>query len=683
MSEKRVVLTANYSVIEPLSALHLGGLCRDSGVAWTFLPVKKYDFEPLFRRVEEFGATDVGFNVYSGNHQQVYRAADKLRAQGITVHIGGPHATYFATESAGHADWVYKGQSFDSFGAYLEGRLPEFVKESLMLSFLKIRLPNALASYKKKSGIPQNVAVSSEQVDALELCAKAEIEALLETPEQKARIAAILRSRILFRDQLSNTFPKPDRATFYRDNEDMRMNPIKNSICGEGCPFACTYCYNVAWNSDDMYGRFADRVLRPIDEVIEELAELKNFDTELIYFQDDVFGFEKDWIREFMPKYAEKVGIPFHAQLRLELTNGELGKERLKLMKNAGCTGVTVAIENGDYRVRKEILDRAMKDREIFNGCRNIHDAGLTLRTEQILGIPGPDTKPGGNTLDYDLKTLRVNCLIGPTISWVSILAPYGGTALGKKCVELGLYDAERLRTNDDVNDSFFESSVLNYSQEFKDQIRMLQRFFSTFAHHERGHEIADAFLKKRLSRFSHKTIEDFLVPAKEIAKLTKVTLYDNELYKTQDKKALAVVGSFESCRPGVSGTNTKSADELLANRDSPQLTLEQISQLPWGSEQQEVFSLMEPLWKHVPRGDLVAQQFLETFPSYTAQQREAFLSIGKELALVVEEIDKRGPLDRDAEIRRLIDEETARFKREREQETPFVVSQQEVDSSQ
>ncbi|HSU72815.1 MAG TPA: radical SAM protein, partial [Candidatus Binatia bacterium] len=523
MSDKRVLLTAKYSVIEPLFALHLGGLMRDLDVPWTFFPVKKYDTDSLLKRVEEFGATDVGFNVYSGMHQFAYRAADELRKRGVTVHIGGPHATYFAEAAREHADFVYKGQSFDSFRAYLLDNLEGYATETVRNQFEKMHFSREAQRFLKSRGEIRPRKLHSEEKHQIQSRLNEIVLPLLTKPDAQQHISLILQRKVFFRDFLSDTFPQPDRDTFYKDNPDMFANPIKNSICGEGCPFACTYCYNVAWNSPEMYGRFERRVIRPIDDVINELKPLKNDGvTKLVYFQDDVFGFEMDWMEKFMPRYRNEVGVPFHAQLRLELAHGKNGKRRLELMKDAGCSGVTVAVESGDYTVRDVMLDRAMKDYHIFEGCRNIRNAGLTLRTEQILAVPEPTTKPGGSVIGVDLKTLRVNVLAGATISWTAILAPYGGTELGKKCVELGLYPAEKLATNDDIKDSFFDESALAYSPLYKAQARILQRLFSSFARYDRGHEVAGTFLDS-LAGETLDTLEDFLVPATEIGKITKV----------------------------------------------------------------------------------------------------------------------------------------------------------------
>jgi len=629
---KRFVLAWTHSVIEPLFALYLGGLIRDKGHRWTGVPIRKQDFAPLFQRVREFEATDVGFNVYSGSHRGFFRAADRLREQGIRVHIGGPHATYFAHACAQHADWVYKGQSFDSFGAMLDDDVEAFVVESL---FGRDRAQLIHASENRERA---HAPPSPEQLAHRESVATARIETRASSAEGRARVEATLRSRVLFRDWLSDTFPFPDRATLYADNPEFACNPIKNTICGEGCPFACTYCYNVAWNSEQMYGKFRRRVLRDIDDVLAELRELRRWNTQLVYVQDDVFGFELSWLREFMPRYRREVGIPMHAQLRLELARGRSGQERLALMKEGGCTGVTVAIESGSYDIRKTVLDRPMTDAHVFEGCRNIREAGLTLRTEQILGVPARSTRPGGSALDTDLLTLEVNTLVRPEIAWSAILAPYGGTELGKLCAELGLYPAERLETNDDLQGSFFDASALEYSALYKDQVRVLQRLFSSLSHHAHGAAIARRFIRDALPSHTHETIELFLVPLEDIAKVTKVTLYDRTLYNTVDDAG--------------PGTQQKSGAELfLATQPASGVSLDSLSREAWSDGARRVLGALGSLWRLVPHGASIARSFLERWDAYATAEKEAFVALAEALGEIVREFDGASAVDRVARI--------------------------------
>jgi radical SAM superfamily enzyme YgiQ (UPF0313 family) len=40
-----------------------------------------------------------------------------------------------------------------------------------------------------------------------------------------------------FRPERDDSFPQPDRETFYSRYSDLRNNPIKSLICSTGCPF--------------------------------------------------------------------------------------------------------------------------------------------------------------------------------------------------------------------------------------------------------------------------------------------------------------------------------------------------------------------------------------------------------------------------------------------------------------
>jgi len=49
-----------------------------------------------------------------------YRLADRARAAGVPVVIGGPHVTFMPDEALGHADWVMRGEAERSFGPFLD-----------------------------------------------------------------------------------------------------------------------------------------------------------------------------------------------------------------------------------------------------------------------------------------------------------------------------------------------------------------------------------------------------------------------------------------------------------------------------------------------------------------------------------------------------------------------------------
>lgn len=265
-------------------------------------------------------------------------------------------------------------------------------------------------------------------------------------------------------EQLAEGFPMPNRGIVYDKYPVLRDSPIRSMITQGGCPYSCSYCYNSVWNK--LYGGFK-HVQRSVDDVIREGVEIREcWGAKMVYLQDDVFGLDHNvWLPEFVRRWKEEVGIPFHCQIRLELTRHSAGDDRLDLFREAGCTGITLAIESGDAFLREHVLHRDMTDELILEGCAKIRSRGMTLRTEQILAVPF-------SSLETDLSTLDLNNRIGPEMAWTSILVPYGGTEMGNVAQAFGYYKGE----NDDLHELFFDRSVMRHSKTAKKVIEPVVR---------------------------------------------------------------------------------------------------------------------------------------------------------------------------------------------------------------
>jgi anaerobic magnesium-protoporphyrin IX monomethyl ester cyclase len=380
---KRILLVARYYSIEPLGILYLAGAVKAlPGWECKVLLVHEQDFAPLYETIQSWRPDLVGFQIWTGYHMPAFAACDKVRAMGVPVIIGGPHATYFDKECERHADFVVKGGGFGLFRKILLGQLPH--------------------------GVSFDIKGREEE------------------------------------------FPLPDRDLVYEAYPALGQSPIKSIFGSVGCPMECTYCYAPAFNQ--MHGKFKLTV-RPVDDLIAEAqAIVRRWPLSLVYFQDDIFGYDKRWLEEFAPRWKAEVGVPFHCQIRLELTRGDAGSKRLDLFRDAGCSGITIAIESGNAFLRDHVLFRHMPDELIVEGCKKIMERGMTLRTEQILAVPFSNR-------DTDLSTLDLNNRINPTMAWTSILAPYAGTDLGTICSNFGIYTGN----NDDLAESFFDKSVLRH----------------------------------------------------------------------------------------------------------------------------------------------------------------------------------------------------------------------------
>jgi radical SAM superfamily enzyme YgiQ (UPF0313 family) len=265
--------------------------------------------------------------------------------------------------------------------------------------------------------------------------------------------------------------PHPDRQGLYEVSEFHKNNRIKNIMCSFGCPYDCSYCYNPLYKEHYQSGKVR---LRPVDDVIDEAKEI---DSSLIFFQDDCFGFSMPWLKEFADKWN---GRAYHCQLRFEMAT----PERLQLLKMSGCTGVTCAIESANRDTRFNLLNRKVEDGQILEGARLIKMYGLQLRTEQMIGLPE-------TTKEDDLKLLKWNVDINPTIAWASIYQPYLGTPLGEYCVKQGYYSGD----NSDIAGDFFNGSALNFDITRKAEIKALRDIFSVCAHIPDGDKLADKIM--------------------------------------------------------------------------------------------------------------------------------------------------------------------------------------------
>lgn len=256
-------------------------------------------------------------------------------------------------------------------------------------------------------------------------------------------------------ERMAEGFPIPDRELVYQAYPFLARSLIKSIMCTVGCPFHCSYCYAPTYNR--LYGGFALNV-RPVDDIIREALEIKHrWPAEMIYFQDDIFGYDIPWLREFVHAWKANIGIPWHCQIRLELTRNT---ERLELFREGGCTGITLAIESGNAFLRQFVLERPMADDLIVEGTRKIMRLGMTLRTEQILAVPFSD-------IETDLQTLALNNRINPDMAWVSILGPFGGTVMGTIAQNFGFYTGN----NDDFSETFFDRSILRHVKDGRTSI--------------------------------------------------------------------------------------------------------------------------------------------------------------------------------------------------------------------
>lgn len=204
---------------------------------------------------------------------------------------------------------------------------------------------------------------------------------------------------------------------------------------GKGCPFSCTYCAN-----NDMKNIYPNRHryirYRSPKRVIDEISRCrKTLHFKYVYFYDDIFAFDHDWLQHFGELYNREFrDMPFHCLLRPEIATDE------KLMKSlyaAGCRAVSMGVESGSQEFRKKVLGRKMTNETMLLAARTIKKQGMELYIFMMVGLPD-------ETLQDMKESLWLNLRIGAKGVQTGIYYPIKKTPLYRYCLERNLINEEK-----------------------------------------------------------------------------------------------------------------------------------------------------------------------------------------------------------------------------------------------
>lgn len=235
-------------------------------------------------------------------------------------------------------------------------------------------------------------------------------------------------------NQDMDSLPFPDRDLFLSKTE-LGKFPMKIFMASRGCPYPCSYCFNPALKN--IYSKKGGYLRRySVDRVIDEILYIKSkYVLEFVKFEDDLFIPPKqhlDWLREFAVKYRKKVNIPFNALGRCDMIDEDIAK----LLKSAGCESVTMSIDAGNERLRREVLKRRMSNEQIITSFHILKKVGLRTMSNNILGLPY-------STFENEMESIDLSIKSKVDYGVFTILVPYPKTDIGNFCQKEGLVDID------------------------------------------------------------------------------------------------------------------------------------------------------------------------------------------------------------------------------------------------
>lgn len=385
--------------IEPHGVLLLAALCEKAGHTAALCILTQ---EKLWQRVASFRPDVVAYSVI-GSDIDAFKEADtillsKLGGRRVFRIMGGPHPTFFPRVlNEMHLDAICQGEG-----------------EKALLAVL-----DRLERQEPLDGIP-NIALTGE--------------------------GAPIRERLTSEEL--NQLPFANRYLYYQAVPYLSSAGLRSFQTSRGCPFSCTYCYNHVYNrmfrdgKSIMRRRSVGNVLDEIEQVVRDHPPVR-----FIRFFDDIFSLRVDsWLVEFSEEYRKRIGLPFYCLMRANTFT----EETAKLLAQAGCHSISMAIEAGTERVRNSILKRHLSDNQMIHAFELARKYGLKTYGNTMVGIPG-------TTLEDDFDSLEFTRSLRLSVPTFSVCSPSRGTNLAESARQAGLLDG-----NADLLTRFGALSPLN-----------------------------------------------------------------------------------------------------------------------------------------------------------------------------------------------------------------------------
>lgn len=281
----------------------------------------------------------IGFSAFTGNFAWCKKIAEKIKQQvNIPIVFGGVHTS--AVPEA-----VLKNKFID-FAIIGEG-------EQAMLDLLKhLRKNDSLESFASKQNI----------------CFRLNDKIVINQPRQYIKNLDELRY--------------PDKELFYKKVPMLSQNYLCTT--SRGCPYACTYCSNNLYKN--LYANEVCQVRRRSPEnVIKELVWAKSkWNIKLMNFADDVFTSSKEWLERFIPLYKAKINLPFFCSVHPLTVTDDI----VALLKQGNCWLITMGVQSGSERIRKQIFERIGSNDQIVKAAETIKKHNIKLSVDNIFAAP-------------------------------------------------------------------------------------------------------------------------------------------------------------------------------------------------------------------------------------------------------------------------------------------------------
>lgn len=232
--------------------------------------------------------------------------------------------------------------------------------------------------------------------------------------------------------------------------EHMRLNDTYLTMASRGCPFRCSFCFNCFFadlpQEPGPYIRY-----RGVEHMMSELiAAKRRYRFRMVEFFDDVFTLNKKWLKEFLERYKDEIGVPFQCFTHVQY----IDQDRARWMSEAGCRSAQIGFQTADEQYKFEVLNRRERLGQFEQALAVLKKYRILAKFDHMFGLPGEPLEAMTKAREF----YSTNTPYRIQTYWFN---PYPGTRILGHARKLGLLtqaDIERM-TRGEVFDTFTRSN--------------------------------------------------------------------------------------------------------------------------------------------------------------------------------------------------------------------------------
>ncbi|MBD3313419.1 radical SAM protein [Candidatus Woesearchaeota archaeon] len=254
----------------------------------------------------------------------------------------------------------------------------------------------------------------------------------------------IKEGRKIYKNGVRNLYDLDDLASPDYEESDkyyikcsplINEHPVYCTMTSRGCFFSCSFCCNCYLK--EIYrgkGRYIRRI--SVDNLMKELKHAKKRFTKLrlINFHDEIFTFDKKWIREFCRQYKKHIDVPFFCWIHPDFIQEDIIAD----LADAGLSYATIGIQSGSEELRKRYLERKGSNEQIIKAAKILHKY-IIPTYDLILDMPFETDEDAMKTLELLLEIPRPFHIDAFSLVYLP------GTRLTKKCIDEGYITEDML----------------------------------------------------------------------------------------------------------------------------------------------------------------------------------------------------------------------------------------------